>query len=85
MCDTVYDSHITRKDRHVCINVENNKCSYTKQTVYDRTCRWSFSIDCETTPVYAPPPPKVGSLFSMLCKVVRCMTSIFFSPERVRQ
>lgn len=55
LCDTIYDTSLSRTERRQCITVQNQKCSTSKRTVQDRTCKRTFTFECESSSAYAQP------------------------------
>merc|ERR1712001_147263 len=48
VCDTVFDTSFTTKEKSTCINVMNPYCSHEEKTIIDKTCRTTTKFDCPT-------------------------------------
>ena len=52
VCDTVFDTSFTTKEKSTCINVMNPYCSHEEKTIIDKTCRTTTKFDCPTEQAY---------------------------------
>merc|ERR1712210_141850 len=48
VCDTVFDTSFTTKEKSTCINIRNPFCSHEETTIVDKTCRTTTKFDCPT-------------------------------------
>merc|ERR1739836_42335 len=48
VCDTVFDTSFTTKEKSTCINIHNPYCTHEEKTIIDKTCRTTTKFDCPT-------------------------------------
>merc|ERR1712018_798197 len=48
VCDTVFDTTYTVKEKNMCIRVQNPFCTFEDKYIVDKTCRTMTKFDCPT-------------------------------------
>ena len=46
MCDTVYEMEYKEKDDFKCLEVANPVCSTKTKTLFDKTCKTTYTFNC---------------------------------------